>query len=116
MNGTSHRHPDFEPGGSGLDPRLIQLFEAADTPRDPEAFVGAMLEKLRTARRKRFFQRCLTIVIFMSVGALLAPFVAQATLIAASWLAERLPDTVLALASCVCAALLAWRIARRQLS
>ena len=114
MNGTSR--PNFEPDDGGLDPNLARLFDEAHTPLQPEPFVSATLMKLESLRRARFIRRCATVALVMIVGAFLAPYVADATLVLASWFAERLPDTVLALGSCACAALIAWRTTRRQLS
>ena len=98
-----------------LDPDLLQLFDAA--PPVDAAFVKATLVRLARARRARWFARLLLTATIVVSGALLAPFVAQATLTAMDWLVEHLPQTGMALASpigCVCAALIAWRIARRR--
>jgi len=116
MNGTSRTPPSDEPDDGGLDPNLLRLFDEAHTPPQPEPFVSATLRKLESDRRERFVRRCAGVVLLMIAGAFLAPYVASATLVLASWLAEQLPDTALALGSCACAALIAWRAARRQLS
>lgn len=115
MNGTSRANSDFEPDDGGLDPNLAQLFDEADTPPQPEAFVNATLARLARARRARMIRRGATVGVLMLAGALVAPYVASATLYSASWLSERLPDTVLVLGACVCAALIAWRTASREL-
>jgi len=114
MNGTSLGSPASR-SGDGLDPDLIQLFDAANAPPHAEAFVSAMLTKLAAARRARLIRRCISIAVVMVLGALLAPYVAQATVTTAGWVAERLSTAVLAIASCACATLIAWRTARRGL-
>jgi hypothetical protein len=115
VNGTS-RTPGFEPDDGELDPELTRLFDDAAPPLDAEAFVSITLAKLETARRTRLVRSCATVAVAMIIGAFLAPYVASATMGAASWLEDHLPDTVLALGSCACAALIAWRTARGQLS
>lgn len=117
MNGIS-REPDDE----GLDPSLLHLFDAAaaaaDATRD-EAFVSTMLMRLEKARRARFIARLIVTAIIMTSAAVLAPYVARVTLNVMDWLVQSLPETGMALASpigCVCAALIAWRIARRRFS
>lgn len=115
MNGTSRTNPNYEPDGGGLDPNLARLFDEAEAPPRPDAFVAATLARLESARRARLRHQCAAIAIVMIGGAFLAPYAANATLAAASWLSEQLPGTVLALGSCACAALIAWRTARRQL-
>jgi hypothetical protein len=115
MNGISRTGQDpCGPDDGRLDPYLTRLFDEADAPAHADAFVRATLEKLARARRRRLIARCASVATLMLAGALLAPSVAQVTLIVTSWLAEQLPATVLALGSCACAALLAWRIARSQ--
>jgi hypothetical protein len=115
MNGTSRTNTNFEPDDDGLDPELIQLFDAADAPSHPQAFVSTIWAKLKAAQRVRLIRRCIGVAIMMLAGALLAPYAARATLTVADWIASQLPAAVLAIASCTCAALIAWRTARRQL-
>lgn len=110
MNHMS-RDERFPSGRSGLDPELLQLFDdAPPVGTDDEAFVGVMLIKLRHARRRRLLTRLITTVAIIVAGALLAPYVAQATLIVAGWV------TIYSPLACLCAALIAWRIARRKLN
>ena len=101
---------------AGLDPDLLRLFAEAPTP--PEGtFVAATIAKLESARRARLIPRLAGTIVILVVAAIVAPYVAQQTLIAMDWLTDRLPETGAALASpigCVCAAVIAWRIARRQ--
>jgi hypothetical protein len=113
MNGTSRTNPEFDPDDGRLDPNLARLFDDAQAPPQAEAFVSEALARLESARRARLIRRYAALVVVMVAGAFLAPYAASASVAAASWLAERLPDTVLALGSCACAALLAWR-AHRQ--
>jgi hypothetical protein len=116
MNGPSRTTlgPD-DPDDGGLDPNLTVMFDDADAPPHADAFVSATLAKLERSRRRSLLSRCAAALAVMLVGALLAPYVAQLTLVIASWITKQLPATTLAIASCACAALLAWRIARRQL-
>lgn len=113
MNGHDPRDPE------GLDPQLLQLFDAASqqTARAaPDYFVAATLLKMKLGARARLIRRCGAVAVIMTLGAILAPFIAAATLDAASWMVEHLPVagmTLLAPLGCACAALLAWRIARR---
>lgn len=109
MNGISD-----EP--EGLDPELTRMFDRAPAPLAGDAFVHATLLQLRKARRAALARRSALVAIVMVLTAAIAPYVAQATLLAAGWLSDRLPAAELALVSPVgyaCAALLAWRIARR---
>jgi hypothetical protein len=109
MNGMSD-------GPEGLDPELTRMFDAARAPLAEEAFVRATLLELRKARRAWLARRSAILAIALVLSAWVAPYVAQATLLAAGWLSERLPGAGLALVSplgCVCAALIAWRVARR---
>jgi hypothetical protein len=97
------------PSGDGLDPDLMRLFdEAPSVHRHDEAFVGALLVKLHRARRRRLLARLIVTTAIVVLGALLAPYVAQATLTVAGWVTLYYP------AVCGCAALVAWRIAHRQ--
>lgn len=109
---------DVSPENEGLDPELLHLFDSA-TPVDTndEAFVRVMLARIGAARRARWFLRLALTAIIVVVGAILAPYVAEATLTTVDWLVEHLPEAGMALVSpigCVCAALIAWRIARRR--
>jgi hypothetical protein len=107
MNDMPHDDgPAREP--SGLDPELLQLFDrASSVSTEDEAFVRVVLVKLRRARRRRLLARWTTTTAIIVSGALLAPHVAQATLTIADWVTLYYP------VGCVCAALIAWRIARR---
>jgi hypothetical protein len=115
MNGTSRTNTNFEPGDDGLEPDLMRLFDEAAAPAQPEAFVNAMWTKLAAARRARLIRRCTRVATPMVLAALLAPYVAQATVAITGWIAEQLPAAVLVIASCACATLIAWRTAHRQL-
>ena len=117
MNGTARPGlgaDEIEDGS--LDPNLLSLFEEANASFHDEAFVSATLTRLARQRRRRLIGRCAATALVMLIGALVAPYVALATLTIASWLVEQLPPAGVALASCACATLLAWRIARRQLN
>jgi hypothetical protein len=93
---------------SGLDPELLQLFDrASSVSTEDEAFVRVVLVKLRRARRGGLIARLITTTAIIVAGAPLAPYVAQATLTIADWVTLYYP------VGCVCAALIAWRIARR---
>ncbi len=93
----------------GLDPELLQLFDQTSSAgADDEAFIRAMLVRLHRARRRRLLARVLLTTSIIAAGAILAPYVAQATLTVADWVTLYYP------VGYVCAALLAWRIARRQ--
>lgn len=121
MNGISRIDP-HEPEDAGLDPELLQLFDATGaqsaSPHEA-AFVAALISKLERARRAQLIRRLIRTIIIMAAAALIAPYVAQLTLTAMDWLTEHLPQTGVALASpvgCIGAAFIAWRIARRQYS
>jgi|KBSMisStaDraftv2_1062788.scaffolds.fasta_scaffold113045_2 CHASE2 domain-containing sensor protein len=103
---------DRSPGApAGLDPELLELFDQAPlVATDDEAFVGVMLTRLRHARRRSLLARLITTLAIIVSGALLAPYVAQATLIIAGWVTLYSPLAGL------CTALIAWRIARRRLN
>jgi hypothetical protein len=127
MNGNLPGHPgDHE----GLDPELIQLFAAANRQagtiaegaiRAPvaatgDAFVASVLSSMQRTRRLRLGRQIAGLTIILTAGAFLAPYVARQTLLAADWFTDQLPATGVALLSptgCLCAALLAWGIARR---
>lgn len=96
-------------GPSGLDPELLQLFEQAPTAgTNDEAFVRAILVQVHRARRGRLLAQGLATAMIIVSGALLAPYVAQATLTIADSMTLYYP------VACVCAVLIAWRIARRR--
>jgi hypothetical protein len=69
----------------------------------------------RFCRHGAVSRRLAGLAIILIASAFLAPYVAQQTLLVADWFTNQLPATGTALLSpigCVCAALLAWRIAR----
>jgi hypothetical protein len=114
MNGKPVGRPDED---EGLDPELLQLFDAAETPGD--AFVAAVLSRMQRTRRLRLTRQIAGLTAILTGGAFLAPYVARQTLLAAGWFTDELPATGMALLSpigCACAALLAWGIARRARS
>jgi hypothetical protein len=105
----------------GLDPGLVRLFDAAGAveTHNEAAFVSELLVELEKARRARLLVRLVVTTIIVITGAILAPYVARTTLTVMEWLVASLPQTGMALASpvgCVCAALIAWRIAHRRFS
>ena len=128
MNGNIPGRPDDE---EGLDPELLQLFEAAETPasspsadrraRAPraatgDAFVSSVLASMQGTRRLQLARRIAGLTVILTGGAFLAPYAAQQTLLAAGWFTNQLSATGSALLSpigCVGAALLAWRMTRR---
>jgi hypothetical protein len=118
MNGNVPGPPD---DNEGLDPELIQLFDAAKTPAaagapiTADAFVASVLLSMQRTRRLRLIRQVAGLAIVLISSAFLAPYVAQQTLLAADWFTNQLPATGTALLSpigSVCAALLAWRLAR----
>ena len=113
MNGNVPARPDDD---AGLDPELIQLFDAANTqPAARDAFVASVLLSIQRTRRLRLIRQLGGLAIILISSAFLAPYVAQQTLLVADWFTNQLPATGMALVSpigSVCAALLAWRIAR----
>jgi hypothetical protein len=118
MNGNLPGRPDEE---EGLDPELIQLFDAAKAPAAvgasvaADAFIAAVLLSMQRTRRLRLIRQRTGLAIILISSAFLAPYVARQTLLVADWFTNQLPATGMALVSpigCVCAALLAWRIAR----
>jgi hypothetical protein len=120
MNGNVPGRPDDD---EGLDPELIQLFDTAKThapisapvAKTADAFVASVLSSMQRTRRLRLIRQVAGLAIILISSAFLAPYVAQQTLIVADWFTNQLPATGTALLSpigCVCAALLAWRIAR----
>ena len=96
-------------GPSELDPELLQLFDESTSvnPHD-EAFVAAMMVKLHRARRGRLLARLIATTLIIWSGALLAPYIARATLTIDGWATLYYPVAY------VCAVLIAWRIARRR--
>ena len=130
MNGNGPGRPDDD---EGLDPELIQLFDAAQTQaaahhatpagagvsapvaKTGDAFVASVLLSMQRARRLRLIRQLTGLAIILISSAFLAPYVAQQTLFVADWFTNQLPVTGMALVSPIgslCAALLAWRIAR----
>ena len=120
MNGNLPARPDDD---EGLDPELIQLFDAAKTQaavhapvaKTADAFVASVLLSMQRTRRLRLIRQMAGLAVILITSAFLAPYVAQQTLLVADWFTNQLPATGMALLSpigCVCAALLAWRIAR----
>jgi hypothetical protein len=107
------RRPDDD---EGLDPELLQLFDSAKTPAAAGApFVASVLLSMQRTRRLRLIRQSVGLAIILVSGAFLAPYVAEQTLLVADWFTNQLPATGMALVSpigSVCAALLAWRIAR----
>ena len=97
---------------SGLDPELLQLFDdgSPSVNTHDEAFVAAIMPKLRRARRRRLVARLIVTTVIVVLGALLAPYAAQATLAVAGGVTLYYP------VGCVCAVLVAWRTARRGLN
>ena len=99
----------------GIDPDLLQRFDEAlahgssGPPIDThdEAFVGAVLARLNRARRARLLARSVFTGVIIVLGAFLAPYVAQATLTV-------MGSVALYPVGCGCAALIAWRSARRR--
>jgi hypothetical protein len=113
MNGNIPRRPDDD---EGLDRELLQLFDATETPGD--AFVASVLSRMQRTRRLRLARQVTGLMVILTAGAFLAPFVAEQTLLAAGWFTNQLqlPATGMALLSpigCTAAVLLAWGIARR---
>jgi len=88
------------------DPDLLRLFEEAPTPAEG-TFVAATIARLERARRARLGWRLMGTAIILVLAAVIAPYIAQITL---TTLASPIGY------ACVCAALIAWRIARRQLT
>lgn len=97
-------------GHPRLDPELLQLFdESTSVNSHDEAFVAAMMVKLHPARRRGLLARLIVTTLIIVSGALLAPYIARATLTIAGWVTLYYPLAY------VCAPLIAWRIARRRL-
>ena len=113
MNGNIPGRPDDD---EGLDPELIQLFDAAKTQAAAgDAFLTTVLLSMQRTRRLRVMRQLAGLAIILTSSAFVAPYVARQTLLVADWFTNQLPATGMALVSpigSVCAALLAWRIAR----
>ena len=113
MNGNVPGRPGND---DGLDPELIQLFDSGKTPAGAaDAFVASVLLSMQRTRRLRLIRQIAGLAIILVCSAFLAPYVARQTLLAADWFTNQLPATGMALVSpigSVCAALLAWRVAR----
>ena len=118
MNGN-FRAPSDDDHDEGLDPDLTKLFDADDSPEPVAtgtAFVSSVLLEIQRARRLRLARQVATVTVIMVIGAFLAPYVAEQTIQAAGWLADRLPatgSTFVAPIGYVCASLIAWRVAVR---
>jgi hypothetical protein len=116
MNDTSRVNYNSEPDDEGLDPAIVQLFDEAPGPAGRDEFITSTMLEMQASRRARLLRRRAIVVVILVVGALIAPYAARVTLMAASWLAERLPSAGLVAFSPVawaCATLITWRIARR---
>ena len=116
MNGNFRTHSDDDPD-EGLDPDLTRLFDTSSTPGPVTgaAFVSSVLLKMQRARRLRLIRQAASVALVMVIGAFLAPYAAQGTLIVAGWLAESPQGTGTAFVApigYVAASLLAWGIAR----
>ena len=103
----------------GLDPELTGLFDDARQPLPAEAFVAAVLDNIRKARRRRLIFQVSGVAIVLAAGACVAPYAAEQTLRIAGWVAEDLPANTgeIALASplgWLCAALVTWRMLRHR--
>ena len=122
MNGKFR--PPSEEGADGLDPELMGLFDtAAATPplgapeaASSEEFMLSVLLKMQQARRLRLFWQISGLTTIMLVSALLAPRVAQQTLLVADWLTERQTGPATSIVwplGYMCLSLFLWRLARR---
>jgi hypothetical protein len=117
MNGNFRTHSDDD-HDEGLDPDLTQLFDTSISlaPVTGEAFVSSVLLKMQRARRLRLMRQVASVTLIMVIGAFVAPYAAQGTLLVASWLMESQSGTgTVAFVSpigYICASLIAWRIAR----
>jgi hypothetical protein len=116
MNGNFRTHSDDD-HDEDLDPDLTQLFDTSSTPGPVtrEAFVSSVLLKMQRARRMRLMRQVAGVTLLMVIGAFLAPYAAQGTLLVAGWLTEGPQGTGTAFVApigYVCASLVAWGIAR----
>jgi hypothetical protein len=116
MNGNSRTHSDDD-HDEGLDPDLTQLFDTSITPEPVtgKAFVSSVMLKMQRARRVRLVRQVASVTLIMVIGAFLAPYVAQGTLLVAGWLTESRQGTGTAFVApigYVCASLIAWGVAR----
>ena len=136
MNGKFPTHFDDGAGpdddDDGLDDELAQLFDTAAgreaaapvavppggakrEAADSAMFVKSVMLQIQRRRRLRLLWQIAGLAATLVIGAVLAPQVAQQTLIAAGWFTERLPATGYAFVSplgYLCASLIAWRMAR----
>jgi len=91
---------------------LQRLFDDASSLPPDEQFVQTTLGNIRRARRQQLIHKLLTAGLVTTAGAVVAPFVAEATLTTTSYLTTEAG----AILACACATLITWRIARRALS
>ena len=136
MNGHLPGPLEHDDDHGRLDPELAKLFDEAasrgttaggrfamagsplaNSSLTGDAFVTSVLKKMQHARRLRLLRQAAGIALIMVPTAFLAPYVARQTLVVAGLLTEELPATsgvpLTSSIACVCAALIAWRIARR---
>ena len=116
MNGNFRTHSDDDPD-EDLDPDLTRLFDTSSTPEPVTgaAFVSSVLLKMQRARRLRLIRQAASVALVMVIGAFLAPYAAQGTLLVAGWLTESRQGSGTAFVApigYVGASLLAWGIAR----
>lgn len=130
MNGNIPQGPQDD-GEEGLDPGLMQLFDAAKrdalmaphkraplaapAPASGDAFVAAVVLRMQQTRRLRLIRQITGLALILVLTALLAPYVATQTFLIADWFTNQLPATGMALLSsigCLCGALFAWSVSR----